>query len=224
MSLIELSDYTLTPTGTGQGLSNIYFSLSTGDICAIESQNADDAHQFIRALATLIQPAKGTYHFNGKKINFTKMQETLNCKRKIGYIASDAALISNLTIRQNLLLMQYYFSNDLSIEIDEKTRELCQAFGIDSKLHQRPAELNTREAQAVIVVREYIKKPEVLLLTNPEEFIGHEKLELLTQIFNDWIATGKPVVLNSYDRRLVRLYANRTIIIANGSLTTIDLK
>jgi putative ABC transport system ATP-binding protein len=223
MCLIELSDYTIPPTGSGQGLKEVCVSLSSGDVWAVECQYQEDAYLFIQALATLIRPAKGTYRFNGQKIDLTVQRESLACKKKIGYIGPDAALISNLTIRQNLLLMRYYFGNDLTIDLDDNAQGLCRAFGIETKMHKRPAELNAREVQAAVVIREIIKNPELLLLINPEEFIGHENFELLTQLFNDWIATGKPVVFHSYDRRLVRRYAKGKFNITHGALTTIDV-
>jgi ABC-type lipoprotein export system ATPase subunit len=224
MPLIEMSDYCVRPMGSGYGLNHIYFSLGQGDLCTVESQNPDDAHLFMRALATLNMPSSGTYRFNGQTIDLHSQRKSLKCKRKIGYIAPDAALISNLTIRQNLLLMQYYFSNDLSIGLDERQQWLCQSFGIDAKMNQRPAGLNAREVQAAMIIREVIKKPQLLLLIHPEDFIGHDKFELITQIFNDWIAEGKPVVFHSYDRRLIRRYAKKKVIISNGTLTTIDIK
>lgn len=224
MPLIELSNYSLRPMGSGQGLKGINIALSAGDVCAIDSQNEDDAFLLIRALATLVHPLTGTYRFNGLKIDFQNHQASLDCKKKIGYIAPDAALISNLTIRQNLLLMRYYFDNDLTIDLDNRAQQLCQDFGIEAKLHKRPAELNTREVQAAVVIREIMKKPDLLLLISPEEFIGHEHFELLTQLLNNWIAANKPVVFHSYDRRLVRRYAQKKIIIVNGTLTTIEMR
>ena len=224
MPLIEITDYTLAPIGSGQGLNGINFTLSPGDVYAVESQQPDDAHLFIRALATLARPITGTYYYGGKRVDFSTSKEPIDCKRKIGYIAPDAALISNLTIRQNLLLVQYYFSNDLTIDLDEKQKRLCRSFGIDTKLNHRPARLNAREIQAAVVIREVLKKPELLLLIHPEEFIGHEKFDLMTQFFNDWTAASKPVVFHSNDRRLVRRYAKRKVVISGDALTTIDMK
>lgn len=223
MPLIEMANYDLAPIETGQGLKGINFSLSPGDVYAVESKIPDDAHLFIRALATLTRPNKGTYYYDGKPIDFSK-PEAIACKRKIGYIAPDAALISNLTIRQNLLLMRYYFSNDLTIDLSEKQKALCRSFGLDAKLNKRPAQLNAREIQAVIVIREVFKKPELLLLIQPEEFIGHENFDQMTLLFNDWTAASKPVVFHSYDRRLIRRYAKRKVVISGDALTTVDMK
>jgi len=223
-SIIEMSNYSLAPYGSGHGISGFYFALSTGDVCAIEAQHPDDANDFLRAVATLTRPIKGTYRYEGKRINLKSYKDMLACKPKIGYIAPDAALISNLTIRQNILIQRYYFENDLTIDLDDKIQSVCDTFGICSKLDKRPAELNSMETQMAIVIREISKKPSVLLLDRPEDFIGHAKFDILVEIFNDWIGKKKPVVFLSYDRRLIRRFANRKILITNGALTTVDIK
>ena len=72
MYLIELSDYCLNATGSGNGLKNSYFTLSNGDICSIQTDSSDDAHNFIKALATLIYPVNGAYRFLGEAANFSE--------------------------------------------------------------------------------------------------------------------------------------------------------
>ena len=224
MSLIELSDYTLAPYGSGHGIFDFSLSVSRGDICVVDADETDDAHGFLRALATLVRPLKGVYRFKGKKIDLRHHKEALRCKRQIGYIAPDAALISNLTLRQNLMLNRYYFQNDLSLPLDERNGSLCNAFGLNEKLDKRPAALNTMESQAAIVIREVCKEPEILVVNRPEDFLGHARFDLLTQLFNQWVDHELPVVLWTHDKRLIRRYANRRIVIAKGSLTTVAAK
>ncbi len=224
MHLIELSDYTLAPAGSGNGIAGFYFSLSPGEVCSIEAQNPDDAHQLLRALATLVYPLKGTFRFMGRKLNLKNYKEVLECKKKIGYIAPDAALISNLTVRQNILIHRYYYENDLSIDLDDKLKSMCDTFGVCRKLDKRPADLNSMERQLAVVIREISKGPQLLLLDRPEDFIGHARFDMLVQLFNDWIEQRKPVVFVSFDRRLIRRFATRKILITNGTLTTVDMK
>jgi ABC-type lipoprotein export system ATPase subunit len=224
MCVIEMSDYTLAPAGSGYGIKGFYFALSEGDVCAIEAQNPDDAHLFLRAVATLAYPLKGTFRFKGRRLNLKNYKELLGCKKKVGYIAPDAALISNLTVRQNILIHRYYFENDLTIDLDDKLNSMCDTFGVCQKLDRRPADLNSMELQMAIVIREISKGPEVLLLDRPEDFIGHAKSDMLVQLFNDWIGQRKPVVFVSFDRRLIRRFATRKILIVNGTLTTVDIK
>jgi putative ABC transport system ATP-binding protein len=222
--LIELCDYALAPNGSGNGLADFYLAIFRGDICAIDSNDPDDAHLLLRALATLVRPLRGAYLYEGRTIDPGNYRELLEYKRRIGYIAPDAALISNMTIRQNLLLSRYYFENNLSIDLSNDVRRLCAAFGITDILDNRTGDLNSLEVQAAIVVREIIKKPCILLLNQPETFLGHTRFDFMMDIFNQWIAERLPVVLLSYDRRLVRRFTNRKILITDGVVTSVAAK
>jgi ABC-type molybdate transport system ATPase subunit len=223
MHLLEMSDYTLPPLGAGDGIQGFHFALSPGEVCTVEAPKPDDSHQFLRAVATLTYPLEGTYRFMDNELNLKNYRELLSCKKKIGYIASDAALISNLTVRENMLIHRYYFENDLSIELDEKLDRMCDALGVHQKLDRRPADLDSMERQLAIVIREISKKPEVLLLDRPEDFVGHARFDMLVRLFNDWIDQRKPVVFVSSDLRLIRRFATRRILITNGSLTSTDM-
>jgi ABC-type molybdate transport system ATPase subunit len=222
--LIELCDYALAANGSGNGLLPFYLAIFDGDICAIDSNDPDDAHQVLRALATLDKPLMGAYLYEGRTIDLSNYRELLEYKRQIGYIAPDAALISNMTIRQNLLLSRYYFENNLSIDLSNDVRRLCAAFGITDILDKRTGGLNSLEVQAAIMVREIIKKPRILLLNQPETFLGHARFDFLMDFFNQRMAERLPVVFLSYDRRLVRRFANRKILITDGVLTCVDTK
>jgi putative ABC transport system ATP-binding protein len=224
MYVIEMSDYTLPPVGSGDGIHGFRFALTPGEICAVEATKPDDSHQFLRAVATLAYPLKGTYRFMDSELNLKNYKDLLSCKKKIGYIASDAALISNLTVRQNMLIHRYYYENDLNIALEDQVGHMCDDLGVCQKLDRRPADLNSMERQLAIVIREISKKPDVMLLERPEDFVGHARFDMLVRLFNDWIDQRKPVVFVSSDRRLIRRFANRRILIANGALAAMDTK
>lgn len=221
MNIIELSDYTLASEGTGNGLNGFYFALSKGDVCSIETNSLDDAHTLLRALATLKNPVKGIYRFMGEEIDFSDYRNLLPYKKKIGYIASDSGMISNRTIRENLLFMRYYFENSLSINLDKNTEGLCRAFDIHDELDMRPAALHHLNLRLAITIREITKSPDMLLLDRPEDFVGHTKFNIFIDNFKKLLATGLAVVILSYDRDFVDTFSNKKILITDGYLTTV---
>ena len=92
---------------------------------SIKADLPDDAHLLLKGIAMLERPANGAYRFMEKKINFSDHRNLLPYKKKIGYITSDASMISNMSIRENLLLMRYYFENSLSLDIKDNVKNLC---------------------------------------------------------------------------------------------------
>jgi len=219
--LIELSDYSLPATGSGSGLKNIYFAVSGGDVCFIQSESINDAHIFLKALATLVRPDNGTYRYMGETIDFSDYRKLLPFKKKIGYIGQDAAMISNRTIRENLLLLRYYFENSLSLALDENVIQLCNLFDLKNKLDIRPGELRPVELRTAIAIRELTKSLDILLLERPEDYFGHSRLDLFNEILKDNIEQGHAVVFSSNDQSFIEAFSNRKILIADGTLTKV---
>jgi len=217
--LIELSNYTIPPTGSGNGLHNINFSLSSGDICSIQTDSTNDACDFLKALATLSRPLNGTYRFQGETIGFSDYRELLPVKKRIGYVGQDAAMISNRTIRENLLYMRCYFENSLLLSLDEKTMKYCSIFDLQDKLDKRPGELRPVELRVAIAIRELTKSFEILLCERPEIYFGHNRLGIFKDICENIAASGDTIVFFSHDQSFMEICVNRKIVISKGTLT-----
>jgi len=223
MYLIELSDYCLNPIGTGNGLNNSYFALSSGDACSMQTDSTDDAHIFLKALATLVRPVSGTYRFTGKTIDFSDYRELLPFKKKIGYIGQDSAMISNRTVRENLLLMRFYFENSVSITLDENVLKFFKLFDLEDKLDLRPGELRPVDLRNAIAIRELTKSFDVLLLDRPENYFGFKSFYIFNEILENTLEAGHAVVFFSRDRNFIETFSNRKILIAGGTLTKVPL-
>jgi ABC-type ATPase involved in cell division len=223
MHLIELSDYQLDAIGAGSDFNNVYFELFRSDICQIQTDSTDDAHNFLKALATLVRPASGRYRFMGEAVIFSDYRKLLPFKKKIGYIGQDATMISNRTIRENLLLMRSYHENSLSVSLDEKVLRLCEKSNLQDKLDVRPGELRPVDLRMAIAIRELTKSFEVLLLDCPEDYFGHSTFDPFKEIFQDIKHSGKAVVFFSRDHDFAKTYASRKILIAEGTLAKVPL-
>jgi len=221
VSLIELLDYSIIINGAKEGINDLYFTLAPGDVCCIDADLQDNAHGFLKALATLIYPLEGIYRYNGEKLDFSDYRNLLSTKRKIGYIAYDAAMISNLTVRQNLLLERFFFENRLDIDLTETVKEMCDNFGLIDKLDVSPTQLSSIDLQMAISIRELTKSPEVILLDRPEDFIGHARFDRLFRFFQKMVKKGMTAVFNSYNTEFIDEFATRKIVIHGHGLTSV---
>ena len=122
--LITLSHYTLEPLDDGNGLKNVNLALSNEEALSIGTDSPDDARLLLRGVATLVPPKRGQFLYKGKELDFSDYRSLLAYKKNVGYIASDATLISNRSIHDNLMLMRYYFEDSTSIQMSEEIIEL----------------------------------------------------------------------------------------------------
>ena len=222
MPIIELIDYTLEPEGAGNGLTDFSFSLFSGDGYSIQTDSSDDAAIFLKALVTLVSPRKGTYCFNDMKIDLSDYRNSLPCKRRMGYIASDTALISNRTVRENLLFMRYFHENSLLLPLDDHAAQLCRKFDIFDKLERRPGELHPQDIKNTITIRELSKHPDVLVLDRPEDFIDHTKFRFFMEAVRAMTQRNLPVVFYSSDTDFIKSFSNKKLKISKGRLASLS--
>lgn len=221
MSLIKLTDCQIDPDGVGNGIGKFSIDILKGDRYTVNCDQPDNVRSFLRVLATLDRPAAGIYRFNGKRLDLDDYRSLLRVKRKIAYIAHDAAVISNRSVRENLLLPRCYSENTMDIDLGEAAMDLCHMFNIAEKLEMRPSALGPMEIQAVVAIRELTKSPELLLLDRPDDFFGMVNFNTMLKKFRQFLASGLPLVFYTRDPQFNREFSNKTILIENGSLEVI---
>ena len=219
MYLINLIDYTIDFPVSGCRFNKLNFALSCGDSFSIIGDSPDQAHMFLKALAMLVKPVSGDFYFKDKKVDFSDYRKLLSCKKKIGYIASDSAMISNITVRENLLYTRYYFENSLSLSLDKTTKKLCRIFNIHDKLNIRPGMLRSVDLRIAIAIRELVKFPDLLLIERPKDFTGHANFDLFVAVLRDMVLSKIPLVFISYDKDFIEEFSNKKIFLKDGTLS-----
>ena len=218
MHIIELSDYSIPSGGLGNGLKSCFFTAEKGDIWRIKADNINDSHLLINGIATLAYPTNGNYFFKGQKLDFSDYRNLLPTKKRIGYLTSNATLISNRTIRENLILHKVYFDNNLSAELNETEMEMCRLFKINEILDVRPAELKVPDIKRAILTRELLKKTDVMIIEFPDEFTGYHAREDLIFILKKLVRAGVTLLYSSHDHDFIKAFSHKTIFINNGRL------
>lgn len=220
MNLIELTDYSFESKKAGRPFQPFDFTLARGDVVSVSTDSAADALTFLKALATLVVPIHGSYRFMEKKLNFSNHQYLLETKKNIGFVTSHSALISNRSVRENLLLQRAYFTNSLSGKLGPNAQALCNLFALENKLDLRPAALTELDYRCAIAVRELIKKPVVLLMEYPEKYIGIANLDAFNEILFDMLGGELGIVFLSEYKNFIETFSKRDLMIFNGKLQT----
>jgi ABC-type sugar transport system ATPase subunit len=218
MDRIELRDYELARGRTGHGLRRFNFAIRRGQTCAVHADEPNDVYLFLRALATLVRPESGTYRFFGHNLDFSDYRRLLPWKRKISYIGRNSAMLSNLTIRENLLLERAYFENSLSLELSDQVMWFCRTFNLTDKLDLRPAALNPLNLRIAIAIRELNKPCDILIMDGPEDIFGHPKFHYFIERVHSMTADGIPFVYFSESNDFIRSFSGRQVRIDRGVL------
>jgi ABC-type lipoprotein export system ATPase subunit len=216
LNIVALENYELNDLTTESWLHNFNFSLAPGEACSISADYPDNAHLLASALATLIRPDSGKYIFMDTTLDFSNYRNLLEYKKQLGYFGPDTALLSNLTVRENLLLSRAYFENALDLDLDDNVKDLCDAFHLTDKLDLRPAALRPMDIRAAIMIREFSKTLKLLIIDSPEDLISHPGFNFLVKKAENMIASGIPLVLLCENDEVVARLTDRAVRIPSS--------
>lgn len=220
--IIDITGLVLGPPGMPGHCGSIRLAVAHGDVIAVIADPPIDGRYLLRILATLDQPERGEYRFNGKIVDLKDYRQCLTVKRQIGYVAPDAGMISNRTLRENLLLTRFYSENDLTIDIDDTVDSLCRGAGLLQMLNRRPSVLSDSELLKAVTIREMGKAPPVMLIDRPENFIKIDENDRIYSHLKNMVGSGTAVVFVSHNRKMTGL-ANRQLILTDGEIRTISV-
>jgi ABC-type lipoprotein export system ATPase subunit len=217
LPIIEISDLVMTVPGAAMPYVTDRLAVATGDVIAVETDEPAEGRYLLRLLATLDRPNQGHYRFMGTPVDLTNYRQCLGIKRQIGYVAADTTMISNRTVRENLLLMRFYYENDLSIDIDETMDRLCGHAGLTDKLNRRPSELSTGERLKAVTIREMGKRPVLMLMDRPENMMSIDNEDAIFNHLENMLQSGVTMVFLSQNRKMTEL-ANRRLSMSAGKI------
>lgn len=219
--ILEITDLVLAPFGKRTTYGADRLKITRGDVIAIDANAALDSRQLLRVLATLERPKQGRFRFDGFDVDLDDYRRCLSVKRRIGYVAPDCAMVSNRTVRENLLLTRFYHENDLSIELDETMALLCKDAGLSGDLDRRPSELNDGALMKTIAIREMGKRPLLMLIDRPENFIQIKPDDAIFNHLKNMVQSETAVVFFSNNEKMSDL-GRRQLTLHNGTIRIMD--
>jgi len=218
MAIIELTSVRIFANGANAVLAPVDLRLSAGDVVEVKTDAPDAAHALLKSLALMAVPESGEYTLEGAPMDPARYGQWLRGRRRIGYIGPMSALISNLSIRENLLLARSYYENRLDLDLADDVASLCNAFGVADKLDFRPSLLNPLDARIFIAIREVTKEAAILVVDNPEDLVGHPGFHLLMAHIQSAVDGGTALVFYTEGKNALHELTTRRFVIKAGIL------
>ena len=206
-------------SGTVKALDGVDLKINAGDRILLLGPSGSGKTTLLNCIAALDSPTSGTYTFEGEKVPQNNTEEMTTFRREnIGYIFQFFNLLQDLTVLENILLIQ-----ELSGGRDEKrARELLLLVGLDDEIERFPTEISGGQQQRVAIARSLAKSPKLLL---GDELTGNLDSTTSAMVMEVLVEACKTenitTVMVSHDESLSK-YANRVIRLDSGRIVTDD--
>jgi phospholipid/cholesterol/gamma-HCH transport system ATP-binding protein len=172
------------------------FRLRRGEIYVVLGASGSGKSVFLKLLSGLLSPENGRVAIEGIDLAAASKEELETIWVKMGFVFQDAALISNMSIFDNVALPLRYHTKLDESGVQAQVSEKMDLFEVDRKYdHAIPAQLSLGMRKRAALARAMVLEPELLFLDEPSTGLGAEADRLIARILKSYQEIARASVL-----------------------------
>lgn len=222
MSLLEVRNlkklYTTRFGGNQvQALSNVNFSIDSGEYVAIMGESGSGKTTLLNILAALDKPTSGEVLLGGKNLNTIKEKEISVFRRNnLGFVFQDFNLLDNFSIEDNILLPLVLSGTEYP-EMMRRLDGLIRELKIGDLIKKFPYEVSGGQKQRAAVARALITEPQIVLADEPTGALDSRSSDSLLTLFGDINKRGQTILMVTHSIKAAS-HASRVLFIKDGEV------
>ena len=215
MQISNLQRHYDMASGVVKALDGINLEIEEGERIVLLGPSGSGKTTLLNCVAALDSPTAGEYLFAGKEVPKDKSEEMTTFRRdNIGYVFQFFNLLQDLTVLENILLIQ-----ELSGEKNkERALELLKLVGLENEVDRFPAEISGGQQQRVAIARSLAKSPKLLL---GDELTGNLDSKTSEMVMEVLVKACKSenitTIMVTHDEKLTN-YATRVVRLDSGKI------
>lgn len=191
-----------------QILSDVSFSAFAGEIVSVVGNNGVGKTILGKILAGELKEDSGSVMFHGEN------------QSRIRYIPEEEQILKNLTVAENILIGQEVTASCYlnRSRIYKQVQQYFEKYHLNINPKQKGIELTSAQKRIVMLVRQLIQMPELLIIDGVLDFISHEDIQGIINLLKDMRAQGTAIIYLTYNYRLAMYISDRMLFLQKGMI------
>ena len=225
MSNIILQTHQLTKEFKGfTAVSQVDLSVVSGSIHALIGPNGAGKTTCFNLLTKFLEPTSGSILFNG--IDITRERPAQIARRGIIRSFQISAVFPHLTLLENVRIAlqrqlgtAYHFwkSERTLDQLNERALALLAEVGLESWAHELTVNLSYGRKRALEIATTLAMEPELMLLDEPTQGMGHEDVDRVTQLIKK-VSAGRTILMVEHNMGVVSTIADTITVLQRGAV------
>lgn len=213
-ALLEVSDLAVA-YGHIEAVQGISFEVHAGEIRTLVGANGAGKSTTLLALSGLVRPKAGSIRFEGEEL--TKLPTHQIVERGLVQVAEGRAILTTLTVRENLELGAYRRKDRGAIPSDLE-RVLTLFPRLKERLEAQAGNLSGGEQQMLAIGRALLARPRLLLLDEPSMGLAPIIVQEIFRTLREINASGLTIFLVEQNVRQALKIANHGYVLESGRI------
>ncbi len=203
--------------GDFAALRDISLEVAPGTTLALLGRNGAGKTTFLRMLAALSRPSRGTLEVGGEVAGQGAGGDLRSQaqRRRIGVIGHGIWIYDDLTAAENL----EFFARLYGVPAPEgRITQWLEATGLERVRHSRTREFSRGMRQRLAIARAFFHDPEILLLDEPFTALDDRAAALLAGLVEQAHGQGRTVLISTHQLREALALATDVAVLDRGRL------
>jgi cell division transport system ATP-binding protein len=167
---------------------------------------------------------QGEGHVGDHALNGLKDKHIPALRRDLGIVFQDFQLLSDRSVEGNLdFVLRATGWKDKEAR-SKRIVEVLSLVGMQHKKHKSTFEISGGEQQRVAIARALLNDPKIILADEPTGNLDPRTSEEIMSLLLSLTEQGKAVLMATHDFQLIHKYANRTLKVENGSVSSTQVQ
>jgi len=148
-------------------LDGVDLKIFSGDRLVVLGQSGGGKSTMLRLILGILKPTKGSVRYRHLEVQKLSRSRLNKLRSRIGMVYQYSALISSMTVRENLALPMEELSRKSREQIDELIKVNLENVGMTGTEEKLPSELSGGMRKRVSLARALMMQPELILFDEP---------------------------------------------------------
>ncbi|MEE3339637.1 MAG: ATP-binding cassette domain-containing protein [Hallerella sp.] len=186
-------------------LDGLDMVLGRGETLCIAGASGMGKSLLLRLIAGLDKPDSGALYYFGEHLPLSQHTALEVAKRGVELIFQNGALISNLTVRENISVPLYYHHRGTDEEIERRVNMALDLMRVRDEEDKYPHMLSSGVAKRVAIARAWAMDPRLLLMDEPTAGLDNYNRNSLLPLIDNMQALFKTsMILVTHDLLIAR--------------------
>ncbi|RYX96109.1 MAG: ABC transporter ATP-binding protein [Comamonadaceae bacterium] len=205
-------------------VNHVDLKVQRGHIHALIGPNGAGKTTFFNLLTKFLLPSSGTIVYNGVDITSEKPAET--ARRGIVRSFQISAVFPHMTVLENVraalqrnLGTSFHFwkTENTLFHLHDRARDLLEQVDLGQFADELTVNLPYGRKRALELATTLALEPDLMLLDEPTQGMGHEDVDRVTQLIKK-VSAGRTILMVEHNMNVVSSIADRITVLQRGAI------
>ncbi len=205
-------------------VSDVSLRVRRGAIHALIGPNGAGKTTCFNLLTKFLEPTSGTILFNG--IDITRERPAQIARRGVIRSFQISAVFPHLTALENVRIglqrqlgtAMHFWRSERSLEVlNDRAMELLEQVGLTEFADTVTVNMPYGRKRALEIATTLAMEPELMLLDEPTQGMGHEDVDRVTQLIKK-VSAGRTILMVEHNMNVVSSIADKITVLQRGAI------